>query len=83
MAAAFMRPCGAMKGDDVLALRISRFENEKNISRNATPCLPKKTFAWAGGSITSNKEAALAKFLARKAAKGQANLNPRRDILNP
>jgi phosphoribosylformimino-5-aminoimidazole carboxamide ribonucleotide (ProFAR) isomerase len=75
MASAFMRHGGArgaeaLKTVDVLKARTNRFENEKNVTKNAP--VPKKSLAWSGGSITSNKEAALKKFLARKAAKGQA-----------
>lgn len=77
MASAFMRHGGARGADaaaprdaDVLAARTRRFENERNIV--AKQAVPKKTMAWAGGSITSNKEAALKKFLARKAANGVA-----------
>lgn len=61
----------AMMGADVLAARTRRFENERNVARAAAPA-PKKVMAWAGGTITSNKEDALARFLARKAAKGEA-----------
>ena len=60
----------SMKDADILAARTKRFENERNVAVKAA--VPKKSMAWAGGSITSNKEAALAKFLRRKAAKGEA-----------
>ena len=55
---------------DVLAARTRRFENERNVVAKAPP-LPKKSMAWAGGTITTNKEAALKKFLQRKAARGE------------
>ena len=58
-----------MKDTDVLAARTRRFENERNVVAKAP--VPKKSMAWAGGTITSNKEAALKKFLARKAARGE------------
>ncbi|KAJ1631388.1 hypothetical protein T492DRAFT_995870 [Pavlovales sp. CCMP2436] len=45
-----------------LQARRARFAREK-----ANPmAAPKRTMAWAGGKIASNKEAALSKFLARK-----------------
>ena len=59
-----------MKDADILAARTKRFENERNVAVKAA--VPKKSMAWAGGCITSNKDVALAKFLKRKAAKGEA-----------
>lgn len=45
-----------------LAARRARFERE---AANPAP-KPKRTMAWAGGKITTNKDAALQKFLERK-----------------
>ena len=48
-----------------MALRERRFAEDNVMAATAQ----KKSMAWTGGKITSNKEAALSRFLARKAVR--------------